>query len=144
MNALSSLTLAGLAAVILTTNLPQDKETKKDEPLQLGNFSISLTVKDIKASKAFYEKLDFKQVSGELEKNWVAIDKSTVKGFFNEIFQDHFLFHEECGIRMYHRTEDLAQVNLRWSCRGLTVMQKCQRKFDGAIDSFLQRLDLID
>ena len=56
MNALSSVTLAGLASVILTTLLPQDKQATKDEPVRLGNFSVSLNVKDIKASKAFYER----------------------------------------------------------------------------------------
>ena len=35
--------------------------------LELGLFSVSLTVKDIRASKAFYEQLDFKQVGGKLE-----------------------------------------------------------------------------
>jgi hypothetical protein len=55
MKALSSITLASLAAAILATNLPHDKEAKKDDPVQLDNFSISLDVKDIKASNAFHE-----------------------------------------------------------------------------------------
>jgi len=92
MNALHSLTLAGLAAALLTTNLPQDKEAKKDEPLQLGNFSVSLNVKDIKASKAFYEKLDFKQVSGKLEQNWVVLQNGTTKiGLFQGMFEKNSL-----------------------------------------------------
>ena len=32
--------------------------------MQLGNFSLSLTVKDLKASRAFYEKLGFSGVGG--------------------------------------------------------------------------------
>ena len=92
MNALGSVTLAGLAALILTTNLRQDKEAKKDEPVRLGNFSISLNVKDIKASKAFYEKLDFKQVSGKLEQNWVVLQNGTTKiGLFQGMFEKNSL-----------------------------------------------------
>ena len=92
MNALSSVTLAGLAAVILTTNLPQDKQAEKDDPVQLGNFSVSLNVKDIKASKAFYEKLDFKQVAGELEQNWVVLQNGTTKiGLFQGMFERNML-----------------------------------------------------
>jgi catechol 2,3-dioxygenase-like lactoylglutathione lyase family enzyme len=92
MNALSSVTLAGLAAVILSTNLPQDKEPQKDEPVQLGNFSVSLSVKDIKASKAFYEKLDFKQVAGKLEQNWVVLQNGTTKiGLFQGMFEKNSL-----------------------------------------------------
>ena len=92
MNALHSLTLAGLAAALLTTNFPQDKEAKKDDALQLGNFSVSLNVKDIKASKAFYEKLDFKQVSGKLEQNWVVLQNGTTKiGLFQGMFEKNSL-----------------------------------------------------
>lgn len=92
MNALSSVTLAGLAAVILTTNPPQDKQAKKDDPVQLGNFSVSLNVKDIKASKAFYEKLDFKQVGGKLEQNWVVLQNGTTTvGLFQGMFEKNSL-----------------------------------------------------
>ena len=87
MNALSWVTLAGLTALILTTDLPQDTD-----PMQLGNFSVSLNVKDIKASKAFYEKLDFKQVSGELEQNWVVLQNGTTKiGLFQGMFEKNSL-----------------------------------------------------
>ena len=34
--------------------------------MQLGNFSVSLAVKDIAASRAFYEKLGFTQIAGGL------------------------------------------------------------------------------
>jgi len=92
MNALDSVILAGLAAVILTTQSPQEPKAGKDEPVHLGNFSISLSVKDIKASKAFYEKLDFKQVSGKLEQNWVVLQNGTTKiGLFQGMFEKNSL-----------------------------------------------------
>ncbi len=34
--------------------------------MELGAFSISLTVKDIKASRAFYEKFGFKHFGGDI------------------------------------------------------------------------------
>jgi predicted lactoylglutathione lyase len=37
--------------------------------MQLCNVSVSFAVMDIKASKAFYEKLEFAQVGGKLEQN---------------------------------------------------------------------------
>jgi predicted lactoylglutathione lyase len=37
--------------------------------MELGAFSISLTVKDINASKAFYEKLGFKVAGGDISQN---------------------------------------------------------------------------
>src|SRR5580765_1433402 len=89
MNALSHVTLAGLAAVLLTTNVLQEKAAKKDEPVQLGNFCLSLSVKDVKASKAFYEKLGFQQTRGNVEQNWVVLMNGTTsialfQGFFEK------------------------------------------------------------
>src|SRR6185369_17744922 len=61
---------------------------KEKNAMELGNFSVSLTVKDIKASMAFYEKLDFKQVSGKLEQNWVVLKNGTTKiGLFQGMFE---------------------------------------------------------
>lgn len=41
--------------------------------MRLGNFSVSLAVKDIGASRAFYEKLGFTMVAGDQSKNWVVL-----------------------------------------------------------------------
>ena len=92
MNTPSILTLAGLAAAILTTYPTQDKQAKKDAPMELGNFSVSLTVKDIKASMAFYEKLDFKKVNGDIEQNWVVLQNGTTTvGLFHGMFAKNML-----------------------------------------------------
>jgi catechol 2,3-dioxygenase-like lactoylglutathione lyase family enzyme len=45
--------------------------------LDLGNFSVSLAVKDIAASRAFYEKLGFRQVAGDQAQNWLILQNST-------------------------------------------------------------------
>ncbi len=75
-----------------TTPAPQRENTTRDEPVNLGKFSVSLNVKDIKASKAFYEKLDFKQVSGELEQNWVVLQNGTTTiGLFQGMFERNSL-----------------------------------------------------
>lgn len=55
--------------------------------MQLGNFSVSLAVKDIKASKIFYEKLGFSQVAGETENGWAVLKNGDVKiGLFQNMF----------------------------------------------------------
>lgn len=92
MNALNWVPLVGLAAVLLTTHLPQNTPAQQDGPVQLGNFSVSLNVKDIKASKAFYEKLDFKQVHGNLQQNWVILQNGTTTiGLFQGMFEKNML-----------------------------------------------------
>jgi len=55
--------------------------------VELGAMSISLAVKDIKASKAFYEKLGFKAFFGNVEKNWVILRNGDhVIGLFQGMF----------------------------------------------------------
>ena len=92
MNTLTSAALAALATATLLTALQDDGRKKEDEAVHLGNFSVSLTVKDIQASKAFYEKLGFAQVSGKLEQKWVVLRSDTTKiGLFQGMFEKNSL-----------------------------------------------------
>jgi lactoylglutathione lyase len=60
--------------------------------MQLGAFSVSLAVKDIQASKAFYEKLGFKSFAGEPEQNWVILKNGPhVIGLFQGMFPKNLL-----------------------------------------------------
>jgi catechol 2,3-dioxygenase-like lactoylglutathione lyase family enzyme len=60
--------------------------------MKLGNFSVSLTVKDIAASRAFYEKLGFVVVSGDQSKNWLVLKNEETKiGLFQGMFPKNTL-----------------------------------------------------
>ena len=60
--------------------------------MDLGAFSVSLAVKDIQASKDFYEKLGFTQFGGEIEQNWVMMQNGdTVIGLFQDMFDKNIL-----------------------------------------------------
>jgi lactoylglutathione lyase len=60
--------------------------------MQLGAFSISLAVKDIHASKAFYEKLGFVQRGGNIDQNWVVLRNGDhVIGLFQGMFDKNIL-----------------------------------------------------
>ena len=60
--------------------------------MQLGNFSISLAVKDIAASRAFYEKFGFTAWGGDQEQNWLILKNgSTVIGLFQGMFERNIL-----------------------------------------------------
>lgn len=60
--------------------------------MQLGTFSVSLTVKDIKASKSFYETLGFSVFHGDLNQNWLIMKNgnSTI-GLFQGMFEKNIL-----------------------------------------------------
>ena len=60
--------------------------------MELGAFSISLAVKDIQASQAFYEKLGFKVFHGELAQNWLILKNGDhVIGLFQGMFEKNIL-----------------------------------------------------
>lgn len=60
--------------------------------MRLGNFSVSLAVKDLPASRAFYEKLGFKMVSGDPSQNWIVLQNDTTKiGLFQGMFSKNML-----------------------------------------------------
>lgn len=94
MRLISMLALTGALALtaITTAAATRAVQAKETKTMQLGNFSVSLNVKDIKASKAFYEKLDFKQVSGKLEQNWIVLKNGDTKiGLFQGMFDKNML-----------------------------------------------------
>ena len=60
--------------------------------MKLGAFSVSLNVKDIKASKEFYEKLGFHAFGGEVAQNWVILkNEDTIIGLFQGMFEKNIL-----------------------------------------------------
>ena len=60
--------------------------------MQLGAFSVSLAVKDIHASKSFYEKLGFEEFGGDITQNWLILrNGDCVIGLFQEMFDKNIL-----------------------------------------------------
>lgn len=60
--------------------------------MQLGNFSVSLAVKDIEASKAFYEKLGFTVFGGDQSQNWLIMKNGETNiGLFQGMFENNIL-----------------------------------------------------
>ncbi len=60
--------------------------------MELGAFSVSLAVKDLQASKTFYEKLGFSVFAGEAEQNWLIMKNGDhVIGLFQGMFERNVL-----------------------------------------------------
>ncbi len=60
--------------------------------MDLGAFSVSLNVKDIEASRAFYEKFGFKPFMGEAAKKWLIMKNGDhVIGLFQGVFERNIL-----------------------------------------------------
>jgi lactoylglutathione lyase len=60
--------------------------------MELGTFSISLSVKDIEASKLFYEKLGFTVFGGDQSQNWIIMKNGDhAIGLFQGMFEKNIL-----------------------------------------------------
>ncbi len=60
--------------------------------MELGAFSISLAVKDIEASRAFYEKFGFKVFGGDASQNWLILKNGDhAIGLFQGMFEKNTL-----------------------------------------------------
>lgn len=82
--------LGGLVTTLVTDGV--GKRATKVRPLELGKFSVSLAVKDIAASRAFYEKLGFRITGGDQAKNWLVLQNDTATiGLFQGMFTKNML-----------------------------------------------------
>ena len=60
--------------------------------MQLGAFSISLAVRDLAISRAFYEKFGFEAVGGDAAQNWLILRNGGVTiGLFHGMFEKNML-----------------------------------------------------
>ena len=60
--------------------------------MDLGNFSVSLAVKDLTVSREFYEKLGFAQIGGDADQGWLILKNSScVIGLFQGMFEKNTL-----------------------------------------------------
>ncbi|WP_323789139.1 VOC family protein [Psychroserpens sp.] len=60
--------------------------------MKLGAFSVSLNVKDIHASKTFYETLGFTVFAGDIERNYVIMKNGdSIIGLFQGMFENNIL-----------------------------------------------------
>jgi predicted enzyme related to lactoylglutathione lyase len=80
---------------LITMSFVQKEGTEKsspEKPIRLGAFSISLNVKDLKTSKAFYENLGFSAMGGSMESNYLIMkNENTLIGIFQGFFEGHML-----------------------------------------------------
>ena len=92
--------------------------------MRLGNFSVSLVVKDIAASRAFYEKLGFVVVSGDQAKNWLVLKNEETKiGLFQGMFPRNTLTFNpgwDSSKATLPDFEDVRDIQKTLKARGLT------------------------
>ncbi len=60
--------------------------------MELGSFAVSLSVKDLEASRDFYAKLGFEPMGGNADENWLILKNGDrVIGLFQGVFEQNML-----------------------------------------------------
>jgi len=103
--------------------------------MQLGAFSISLAVKDLAASKAFYEKLGFTPIGGAIDQNYLVLrnGEATV-GLFQGMFEQNILtFNPGWSSTGDHPGSftDVRELQKRLKEQGLAVVQEADEASTG-------------
>lgn len=103
--------------------------------MDLGAFSISLAVKDIAASKSFYEKLGFKAFMGELSENWLIMKNGdTVIGLFQGMFDKNLLTFNpgwDGNAQKLERFTDVRELQRQLKARGVVFVSEADETTRG-------------
>lgn len=103
--------------------------------MQLGAFSISLAVKDLAKSKAFYEKLGFSKMEGDEEQNWLVLKNgSTVIGLFQGMFEKNMLTFNpgwDQGANPLERFTDVRQLQADLKTKNVHLESEVDEKGSG-------------
>ena len=118
-------------------------QEKGDAHLRLGNFSVSLTVKDIAASRAFYEKLGFKVSGGDQAQKWLVLQNETATiGLFQGMFDKNSLTFNPGWDRTKATLpdfDDVRDIQRTLVSKGLTLATKADESSTGP--AYLTLLD---
>ncbi len=113
----------------------QEKGVAPMSELPLGNFSVSLTVKDVQASKEFYEKLGFKMSGGDIKRKYVIMQNATSTiGLYQGMFEKNSLTYNpgwDRDCKTLPDYQDVRDLQQELKKRGLTPVVSADEKTNG-------------
>jgi len=103
--------------------------------MELGNFSVSLAVKDIEVSKLFYQKLGFTVFAGDQSQNWLIMKNGETNiGLFQGLFDKNLLtFNPGWNSQAQPLKEftDIRELQRQLKDRGVTMMTEADESSTG-------------
>ncbi|MBE0659838.1 MAG: VOC family protein [Bryobacteraceae bacterium] len=103
--------------------------------MELGAFSVSLAVKDIAASKSFYEKLGFNVFAGDAAQNWLILKNgSHVIGLFQGMFEKNILTFNpgwDQDAKPLGAFTDVRELQRQLIAQGVTLVQQADETTTG-------------
>ena len=103
--------------------------------MELGAFSVSLAVKDLAASEAFYKKLSFEVVGGDAEQKWLILrNGSATIGLFEGMFERNILTFNPgwtSEAETLDRFTDVREIQRHWKEQGLELQTEADASGSG-------------
>lgn len=103
--------------------------------MQLGAFSISLAVKDIHASRAFYEALGFTAFGGDIAQNWLILKNGDhVIGLFQGMFDRNMLTFNpgwDSNASKLEAFTDVRDLQRALKARGVALLSEADESTSG-------------
>ena len=103
--------------------------------MELGAFSISLAVKDIEASRRFYETLGFRSFGGDVAQNWLILKNGDhVIGLFQGMFEKNTLTFNpgwDADAAALDAFTDVRELQRRLKARGVELVSEADESTTG-------------
>jgi catechol 2,3-dioxygenase-like lactoylglutathione lyase family enzyme len=103
--------------------------------MELGAFSISLAVKDIEASRAFYEQFGFQVAGGDAAQNWLILRNGQhVIGLFQGMFEKNMLTFNpgwNQDAQPLGAFTDVRELQRQLKARGVTLLSEADENTTG-------------
>lgn len=116
-------------------NDKENMKTEKQNNMKLGAFSISLSVKDLKSSKEFYEKLGFNAFAGSMKQNYLIMkNDNALIGLFQGMFQGNILTFNpgwDENANNLENFDDIREIQKHLKNSGLTLTSEADEQTKG-------------
>ena len=103
--------------------------------MELGAFSVSLTVKDLEASRQFYAKLGFEAFMGDAAQNWLILRNGRhVIGLFQGMFEQNILTFNpgwDSDAQELAEFTDIRELQRRLKAQGVQLHQEADENSTG-------------
>lgn len=103
--------------------------------MNLGAFSISLSVKDLTISKTFYEQLGFSVFAGDMDKNYLIMKNgTTLIGLFQGMFENNILTFNPGwneNAEELENFEDIREIQKNLKSRGIDFISEADENTSG-------------
>lgn len=113
--------------------------------MKIGAFSVSLSVKDINASKAFYETLGFTAFAGDLEQNYLIMkNENSLIGLFQGMFEGNILTFNpgwDENANNIDKFDDVRTIQKQLKSKGITLTTEADEKASGPASIILNDPD---